>query len=80
MPRRGLTDLARNPKNIGYGELLAVLAASGCRVREGTKHRALVQCGSLTMTVPRPHGKRVQPVYVREAVRLLMEMTRDGKG
>ena len=73
-------ELARSPRNVGYGELLALLAASGCRVREGTKHGALVQCGSLTMTVPRPHGKHLKAVYVREAVRIVMEMARDGKG
>ena len=74
-----MAEFAREPKNVTYGELLAALAASGCRVREGTKHGALVQCDSLTMTVPRPHGRYVKAVYVREAVRLVMEMIRNEK-
>jgi len=72
VPRRDLSDLERDPTNVGYHELLGILRARGCRVREGTKHGAIANCGGTTLTIPRPHrGDRLKPVYVRLAVRAL---------
>ncbi len=70
MPKKTLADLEHDPKDVSYEELLAILRDHGCEVREGTKHGAIVNCGGLTLTVPRPHeGKTVKAIYVREAVR-----------
>lgn len=72
MSKKTLADLERDPKDVSYEELLAILRDHGCEVREGTKHGAIAKCGGLTLTVPRPHkGKTVKAVYVREAVRLV---------
>lgn len=73
MPRKSLEDLERNPKNIRYHELLAVLRELGFEVREGTRHGAIAVRGTLRLTVPRPHGKHVKPVYVRLALKALRE-------
>lgn len=71
MPKKTLEDLERNPKDVRYEELLAILRHHGFEVREGTKHGAIAVQGTTRLTVPRPHGKHLKAVYVRLALKAL---------
>lgn len=72
MARKTLADLEKNPAGASSADVVGVLRAEGWSVREGTRHGAIAtKSGEFPLTIPRPHGKHMKAVYVRQVVKRL---------
>ncbi len=73
VPRKTLHDIKGNPRHVTPEEMAGVLRDLGWELRPGTLHGTIAVKGSRTFHFPRPHGKHLLPVYVRQAVKIIEE-------
>ena len=70
--------IKENPKHVTFDELMRLFEMFGFEIKEprGGSHYK-IRLNEYKLTMPRPHGKHVDDVYVKRAISVFEEIYRE---
>ena len=70
-----LARIKENPKHVTFDELMRLFKMFGSEIKEprGGSHYK-IRLDEHRLTIPRPHGKHVDDVYVKKAISVFEEI------